>query len=597
MRPGQLINGRYRLAEPIGSGGNGVVWRAVDEELDRSVAIKRALSPDSEDSVERIRRLRREAKILAQANHPNVVTLYDVATDGPECWLIMEHVPAPDLGRHGTLPPERVARLGAQLAGALEAVHARGIVHRDIKPGNVLVTDDDRAKLGDFGISRVVHGEVTLTDTGLLTGTPGYVAPEVANGEEPTKASDVFSLGATLFAAVEGVSPFGAADNPLILLRRAAAGNVSAPCRAGMLAPVLSKLLRVNPAKRPTAAEARKLLENLADSTAAGTRLSRPSRRRRYRMAALAAAAVAMLAVGDWLVFDFSLRSANNAAPEPRGRPVGLGDPRTADPCALTDPAALGRFGETDQDTDYGNFDRCDVIVQAGGSEVDLKVQFANATDAALPGPVEQAGEIGIVREPAAGDECERTLLLPDRFRVVISAKQNGEGVADLCGIAETATASAVRVASLGEIPRRATPEPASLINADACAVLDNEALTRFPGVDAINPQIGFGGWTCRWRSTTSPLSLVVRFDRNQPLNAADGRPIRLAGHRAFVEHDGYGDKSCQVSVVHRPYFARDAEPMVELLLVVVTGDRPPEQLCGLATSLAEPAAAGLPPT
>ncbi|MEV6228782.1 serine/threonine-protein kinase [Saccharopolyspora shandongensis] len=182
MRIGQLISGRYRLAEQIGSGGGGTVWRAVDEELGRDVAIKHAASRDSEHGAERIRRLRTEGKILAKVNHPNVVTLYDVVAEGGEWLLVMEYLPAPDLAHHRMLPPARVARIGAQLAAGLAAVHATGVLHRDIKPGNVLVTADDIAKLGDFGTSRAVHADVTLTETGLLSGTPGFVAPEVANG-------------------------------------------------------------------------------------------------------------------------------------------------------------------------------------------------------------------------------------------------------------------------------------------------------------------------------------------------------------------------------------------------------------------------------
>ncbi|MGP4016518.1 serine/threonine-protein kinase [Saccharopolyspora sp. 5N708] len=593
MHTGQLVIGRYRLVEQIGSGGNGIVWRAIDEELDRPVAIKHALSRDSENGAERISRLRREAKTLAQVNHPNVVTLFDAVADGAEWWLVMEYVPAPDLAAHGTLPPSRVARLGAQLASALEAVHAMGIVHRDIKPSNVLITGDDRAKLGDFGISRVVHADVTLTDSALLTGTPGYVAPEVAGGDEPIPASDVFSLGATLFAAVEGVSPFGPSDNPLVLLRRAAAGDICAPSRAGALAPALSAMLRVDPAKRPTAAEAKRILESIADRTAADTDPPPVPRRRRFGMATASVAVVAVLAIGAWLVFDLTSSSADDTARS--GPSPTIGDPRTADPCALIDPAPLARFGDTDVDTDYGNFNRCDVIVQSGDSEVDVQVQLEKGTSGGPPLPIEKVGELSIVREPGDSEGCERMLLLPDRYRIPISAEQNGEGQADFCAMADAAVTSAVEVLSRGQLPRRPTPEPASLINADACALLDANALARFPGVDAIHPEIGFGGWECRWNSTTSPLTLLVRFDRNESLNAHDGRPVQLAGRDAFVEPEGYGDDTCEVSVVHRKYAGEDAEPMDELLLVVVMGAQPPDQLCGLATSLAEPAAAALP--
>jgi hypothetical protein len=582
MHSGQLVAGRYRLREQVGAGGNGMVWRATDEELDRVVAIKHALSAGAERGAEQVSLLRREARLLAKVNHPNVVTVFDVVAEDGEWWLVMEYLPAPDLSAQGTLPPEKVARFGAQLASGLEAVHEAGVVHRDIKPSNALVTGD-RVKLGDFGISGTVHGEATLTGTGLVAGTPGYLAPEVAKGEDPTPASDVFSLGATLFAALEGVSPFGHADNPLVLLRRAADGEVAAPTRGAALTPVLSALLRVNPAKRPSAAQARRMLADAAETV--------PARRRPGgRRVALAGALVVLLAT---VIFAVTQLSESDSAGDGT-TPVVVGDPRTADPCALTDPGALTRFGSAERETDYGNFNRCDVIVRSGESEVDVKVEFDTPASGGPPSePVETVGRVGILRQPVDGDECERTLLLADGNRVELTSVQNGEGPADLCAIADTATTSAVQVLGRGEIPRRPTPAR-SLIHANACALLDAEPLSRYPGVDAVNPDIGFGDWSCRWHSTTTPGSLLVRFDRNQPLNAEDGRPVRVADRPAFLEHDA-DEESCTVKVVHRDYVDGDSQPMVELLLVVVTGPQPPEPRCALATALAEPAAAALP--
>ncbi|GAA2796987.1 serine/threonine-protein kinase [Saccharopolyspora taberi] len=582
MRSGQLVGGRYRLEDQIGSGGNGVVWRGTDEELYRKVALKHAVSWDGGAGSEHIGRLKREAKILAQVNHPNVVTVHDVVSDNGQWWLVMEHVPARDLAAHGTLPPQRVARIGAQLASALARVHESGIVHRDIKPGNVLVTEDGHPKLGDFGISRVVHGEVTLTDSALITGTPGYLAPEVARSEDPTAASDVFSLGATLFAAVEGVSPYGTSDDARVLVRRAAAGDVDAPRRAGALGPALSAMLKVNPAKRPTAAQVRTMLENITEDE---------PRARWWPKAVVGVALAAVLAIGAWLVFGPPFGSADDI-PAPAS---ALGDPLTADPCALIDPVPLARFGDADEDANYGNFNRCDVIVRSGESEVDVEALLINAE---LP-PQERNASVrgfGLVREPPEGRECARTLLLSDQVHVRITADQDGNGPADLCGMADTAVDTATAALSGGELPRRPAPDPGSLIDADACGILDNEALIRFPGVDANNPDPGFGGWTCRWRSTTSPLSLLVRFDRDQPPNADDGRPVRLGGRSAFVEPGGYGEQSCQVSVVHRHFTGTDGEDLAELMLVVVTGEQPPDRLCELATGLAEPAALRLPP-
>jgi serine/threonine protein kinase len=189
----------------------GVVWRAVDEQECREVALKRAARGVDADDERTRRQLRREAKNAAKLNCPHIVAFIDEVTEGAERWLVMEYVPSQSLAwlldRTGALSPQHVTHIGAQIASALEAVHARGIVHRDIKPGNILVTANGTAKLTDFGISRSICGDVT-TDSGVVRGTVAFMASEVAAGEALTPASDVFSLGATLFAAVEGTPPF-----------------------------------------------------------------------------------------------------------------------------------------------------------------------------------------------------------------------------------------------------------------------------------------------------------------------------------------------------------------------------------------------------
>jgi serine/threonine protein kinase len=168
------------------------------------------------------------------------------------------------LSERGTLSPQEAARIGAQVASALVAAHAAGIVHRDIKPANVLLSDDGTVKITDFGISRAT-GDVTVTATGMLAGTPAYLAPEVAKGEDPTPAADVFSLGSTLYTSVEGHSPFGLSENTLALLYAVAAGNITPPRQAGPLTALLMQLLRVEPAERPSLAIARDGLTAVAD--------------------------------------------------------------------------------------------------------------------------------------------------------------------------------------------------------------------------------------------------------------------------------------------------------------------------------------------
>ncbi|HEX4223552.1 MAG TPA: serine/threonine-protein kinase [Pseudonocardiaceae bacterium] len=277
---GQLIAGHYRLLEQIGSGSMGVVWRARDERLERIVGIKQLLLQPGlteEQKQDARRRALREARIAAKLHHPNAIVVFDVAEhDGDPC-IVMEYLAARSLavvlGDQGSLSVEEVAALGTQIASAIAVAHASGIVHRDIKPGNILITDSGIAKITDFGIARAI-GDVTITQTGMFAGTPAYLAPEVARGSDPTSASDVFSFGATLYDAVEGGPPFPERQNQLALLRLVAEGIVQPPRQAGPLTALLMQLLRPEPADRPTMAQASRLLAELAGSKLPATVLA-----------------------------------------------------------------------------------------------------------------------------------------------------------------------------------------------------------------------------------------------------------------------------------------------------------------------------------
>ncbi|WP_069162629.1 serine/threonine-protein kinase [Nocardia altamirensis] len=271
MTSDRLIAGRYRLTDPIGTGAMGVVWRGTDVRLRRTVAVKQLiLAPGLSRSAALEAKLRamREGRIAARLHHPNAITVFDVAEEDGQPWLVMEYMDAPSLAAKlsgkRTLAPAEVAKIGAQAAGALAAAHDAGIMHRDVKPANLLVGDDGTVKITDFGISRAV-GDVTVTATGFLAGTPAYLAPEVARGENPEPASDVFALGSTLYAAVEGLPPFGEGDNPLALLHAVARGEIPEPKGAGALAPVLMRLLAPTIDARPSMREAQKALEAVAE--------------------------------------------------------------------------------------------------------------------------------------------------------------------------------------------------------------------------------------------------------------------------------------------------------------------------------------------
>ncbi|SES01888.1 Serine/threonine protein kinase [Lentzea xinjiangensis] len=263
----RLIASRYRLRQKVGQGAMGVVWQAYDEQLHRVVAAKELLVLDGLDAatIERAKaRAMREARLAARLEHPNAIRVYDVVEEDGRPWLIMEYLPSRSLAaviaEQGTLPPREVARIGCYTAAALAAAHRHGIQHRDVKPGNVLIGDQE-VKITDFGISRATDGaDGTATATGTV-GTPAFFSPEVARGEDAGLPSDVFSLGATLYNAVEGGPPFGTADNNLAMLHRVAGGSIMPPANAGpLLSPVLFRLMSNNPERRPTMEEAVHLL-------------------------------------------------------------------------------------------------------------------------------------------------------------------------------------------------------------------------------------------------------------------------------------------------------------------------------------------------
>jgi hypothetical protein len=272
--PDRLVAGRYRLISRIGGGGMGAVWLSRDERLGRQVALKQVLPPAGADAdaVEQQRqRALREGRIAARLSHRHAISVYDVALEDDAPWLVMEYLPSRSLAEvlheDGVLRVDQVAQIGAQVADALAATHAAGVVHRDVKPANVLIGQgpevDGLVKITDFGISHA-RGDVTLTQTGQITGTPAFLAPEVAKGAEMTPESDVFSLGATLYTCLEGQPPFGIDDNALRLLHRVAAGGPVPPRRAGSLTAPLTRMLTDDPAQRPTMVQVRDELAQLA---------------------------------------------------------------------------------------------------------------------------------------------------------------------------------------------------------------------------------------------------------------------------------------------------------------------------------------------
>ncbi|MBK6019336.1 serine/threonine-protein kinase [Streptomyces sp. MBT53] len=267
---GLLLAGRYRLAESIGSGGMGRVWRAHDEVLHRAVAIKEltaALYVSESDQPRLLARTRAEARAAARINHSAVVTVHDVLEHDGRPWIVMELVEgnslADEVKEQGRIEPAEVARIGMWVLRALRAAHAAGVLHRDVKPGNVLLGQDGRVLLTDFGIAQI-EGDSTITRTGEVVGSVDYLAPERVRGADPGPSSDLWALGATLYTAVEGRSPFRR-TSPLSTMQAVVEEEVGELRYAGPLAPVIAALLNKDPDLRPNADQTEQMLAEAAE--------------------------------------------------------------------------------------------------------------------------------------------------------------------------------------------------------------------------------------------------------------------------------------------------------------------------------------------
>ena len=343
--PGLLISGRYRLVAVIGRGGMGTVWRGFDEVLNRDVAVKQVVWPPHFTERERqvaCDRAIREAQMAGRLSHRNVVRVYDIAREDGCPWIVMEHLPYKSLhdlvAEQGPLSPARAAQVGLGVLAALRAAHAEGILHRDVKPANILVGRDGRVVLTDFGIARAADMP-TLTTEGALLGSPSYIAPERARGGPSGEAADHWGLGASLYAAVEGRPPFNQAG-AVATLTAVVSDVPDAPVNAGPLWPLIDGLLRKDPRARVGAAEAERMLRHVADAAAVRHPVQRPWRRKpsRVRRASLAAAPGALaVAQGGPGHETVAWQPAFSGSPPPgvtRARPAAPASAVTPEPAA-----------------------------------------------------------------------------------------------------------------------------------------------------------------------------------------------------------------------------------------------------------------------
>ncbi|MFI9389024.1 serine/threonine-protein kinase [Kutzneria sp. NPDC052558] len=576
------------MEEELGRGGMGVVWRAVDLELGRQVTLKRSLGDD-------VGQIRREARIGAGLLHSNVVTVFDTVVDSDAQWLVTEYLAARSLeeliDNDGPLPEDRVRKIGAQLAGALAAMHSRGIVHRDIKPGNVLVTADDVAKLTDMGIARWT--EVTRTGGAQLTGTLGYVAPEVADGGEAGPASDVFSLGATLYAAIEGRSPWGTGeDGPFAQMRRAAAGKPLPAERAGKFEPVLTALMARHPADRPTAADVVTML------TVDDPEIRRPRRLRRRLLIGVAAAVVVVLAAGFLVTRLVSASLTGNYT---------LGsDPAAIDPCKVIDTKALVPYGEPFVDPEELDFGSCVVTTTLADKTGQVQTVLDLTGPERYPSRPPVPGQMGDIERPDPHDgTCQRAISLADTNRIVVTSHPLDDAKnTPLCTISEAVITDAVLMLANGPLPRRTQPFASwSLANVEACGLLSTTEITGALGENKA-PDHELGGWGCTWEH--DPRTITLRYSREWPIENDfedfPGERIKVGAKAAVITTVPGGHPECRVQIIshfYAPYgVLKGTDPNREEIATVTMEDTSAvngDALCGTARSLATAIAGRLP--
>lgn len=540
------------------------VWLAWDEYTDREVVLKRSGL------------LTGESRAMAKFNHPHVIRLYNVVSIDGDDWFAMEYASKGNLAGLAPMQPERVALIGIQIAGALVALHAKGVVHCDVKPANIVIAEDGTAKLTDFGAAYRINETIT-PQAAAISYTVGYAAPEVIRGT-PVPKSDVYSLAVTLNALLEGtVMAEQETDTGSTAERTQPAGRVvmggSAPRQ---LEKVLSAMREPVPQNRPDAATARQLLANVP-------RL----RVQEWTAFAIVAAVVACVvlvtvaAVTHWSPFDS----------EPEFTPI-IGDRRTADPCALLDERSFHRFGNAHLDDDHAGFARCDVLVtRFDGLLVDVKVELVSGQEPEHP-PITFAGAAGFVVLPPVDNDCRRAVILLDsREGVYFLVSVNADGAAPLCDMANVAAQAAVERLGDGPLPRRSPPLPAdSLLWHNACE-LGNKDAALVLNMDEPNVSSSFGEWTCDWSNAIGEVYLTVVFDRGPPLTANDGQLTRIADHDAIITPDTNGTRACLVVVDYREYSGRDGQRAAEKLRLSLTLNLPTDQLCArlgeIATSVA----------
>jgi hypothetical protein len=552
-RSGLLVGGRYRLHEQLGGGDRSPAWRATDERQGRIVAVRRLGVSGPPAAAASVRdRVLREARAAASGRHPNVVMIFDVVAEAGELWVVREFVAGPTLAgmlaERGPLPVREVAVIGAQVAAALASVHAAGVVHRNVNPGNIRVAWP-YAKLDDLGI------------------TPPEATPVV----DPR--NDVHALGGALYAAIGG---HGAASPIWPLMW------------------VLGAMTAADPAARPTAAQAEVMLRDVA----AGQARPHPARtgRRGLVIGLVIGLVAAVIATGAVLV----PRPADGTGPVPAisaaapssPAPQTIGDPRTADPCALVDEPALRRHGLTDVAPYHGSMTSCWAFVAVRpATEVVVSVELmpAEFVPERSGGVREERGPLRLVRYAFDGFDCVRRVHLPDsNIALVVADTTSGVDPETVCAVADTATDAAVdRLLTAGVTARPTRADTSVLGGRDACGLLSAGDLQAVAGIEP-TPVRGLAGWSCRWGEWDGP-NVTVTFSRRDDEPAKAETVIDIGGRPSSV-YRSTTDGGCAVAFPQQRF-----DWYVEAVSVYVYDRRAGADTCAAATAIAGAAVAKLP--
>ncbi|MFF9685163.1 protein kinase [Streptomyces sp. NPDC014623] len=438
-KDGRLLAGRYRLGEVLGRGGMGTVWRAADETLGRTVAVKELRFPSSIDEDEKrrlITRTLREAKAIARIRNTSAVTVYDVVDEDDRPWIVMELIEGKSLAEvireDGTLTPRRAAEVGLAILDVLRSAHREGILHRDVKPSNVLISEDGRVVLTDFGIAQV-EGDPSVTSTGMLVGAPSYISPERARGHKPGPPADLWSLGGLLYASVEGRPPYDK-GSAIATLTAVMTEPVEPPVNAGGLEEVIYGLLARDPDQRLDDAGARVLLNAVinapekpvpppADSTqvmalptVGDSRSDSKSGGKKAAAAAAAAAAVVSTPSGEGGGPGTDAGSGTPAAGDPVPPGQASGSPSGSGSSSADTPAGVSALAESTRDRLRGALrsvrNAKSPAATAAGASASAQGPGSPAATASASGPAVPPGRPGVTRAPITDVVPRRTLAV-----------------------------------------------------------------------------------------------------------------------------------------------------------------------------------------